>query len=160
MGLGENIKKYRKAKKITQSELAELIEKSLRMVQKYEANDVTPSLEIIGHIAKALDVKRWDLLVSSPDGKTVKEYREDAIDKMLDDFKTLLSWMGYELSDYGDKYFLSSAYDEIIISKDELIDMHDTVMDYAKFTVDRLFKKLNDDEHESTLGEINIVDEP
>lgn len=33
MGLGENIKKYRKAKKITQSELAELIEKSLRMVQ-------------------------------------------------------------------------------------------------------------------------------
>ena len=79
---------------------------------------------------------------------------------MLDDFKTLLSWMGYKLSDYGDKYFLSSAYDEIIISKDELIDMHDTVMDYAKFTVDRLFKKLNDDEHESTLGEINIVDEP
>ena len=58
MGLGENIKKYRKAKKITQSELAELIEKSLRMVQKYEANDVTPSLEIIGHIAKALDVEK------------------------------------------------------------------------------------------------------
>ena len=160
MGLGENIKKYRKAKKITQSELAELIEKSLRMVQKYEANDVTPSLEIIGDIAKALDVERWDLLIGSPDGKTAKEHREEAIEKMLSDFKILLSKVGYDLSDYGDKYFFSSYDDEIIINKDELIDMHDTVMDYVKFTVDRSYNKLNDDKHKSTLEEINIVDEP
>ena len=62
MELGDNIKKYRNIKKITQTDLANMINKSLRMVQKYEANEVTPSLDIIKQIADALDVRLHDLL--------------------------------------------------------------------------------------------------
>lgn len=160
MGLGENIKKYRTGLKMSRKQLGELIGRSEYSIKKYELGEVTPSLEVIEDIAKALDVERWDLLIGSPDGKTAKEHREDAIEKMLSDFKILLSRVGYDLSDYGDKYFFSSYDDEIIINKDELIDMHDTVMDYVKFTVDRSYNKLNDDKHKSTLEEINIVDEP
>ena len=38
---GNNIKKYRKIKKITQAELANSTGKSLSTIQKYEAGDVT-----------------------------------------------------------------------------------------------------------------------
>lgn len=44
MNIGENIKKFRKLKGLTQGELSEKIGKSLRQTQKYEADEVTPSL--------------------------------------------------------------------------------------------------------------------
>lgn len=44
MNLGENIKRLRKAKGLTQGELSEKIGKSLRQVQKYEADEVAPTL--------------------------------------------------------------------------------------------------------------------
>lgn len=60
--LGEAIKYHRELKKLTQTDLAKLIDKSLRMVQKYEVNEVIPSLEMIKNISKALDVSGLKLL--------------------------------------------------------------------------------------------------
>lgn len=94
---GDNIRKYRKLKKLTQKELANIIEKSVRMVQKYESNEVTPSLEVLDDIAKALDVERWDLIVGSKEGKTRKEYREEAINNMIDEFIMIAKNFGYDV---------------------------------------------------------------
>lgn len=56
MNIGEIIKNERKKKKLTQKELAEKINKSERMVQKYENGEVTPSIEVLNKIGATLGV--------------------------------------------------------------------------------------------------------
>ena len=56
MKIGENIKKYRKQKKLTQPELGTLINKSESSIRKYESDDVIPSIEVLQSIAKALHI--------------------------------------------------------------------------------------------------------
>lgn len=56
MTIGENIKKYRKMKKITQKQLSDLINKGIRTLQKYENGDITPPIKVLNDIAWALQV--------------------------------------------------------------------------------------------------------
>ena len=60
MTIGEYMKQYRKEKGLKQGELANKVNKSLRTIQKYEANQVTPSFKVLEEIAKALDVNYND----------------------------------------------------------------------------------------------------
>lgn len=162
MKLGENIRSFRKVKAITQKGLADIIGKSVRMVQKYESGEVTPSLEVLEDIAKALDVERLDLLVGYRDGKTSKEHREETINNMVDDFITFAKKFGYDIFEYLDnKYIISSLESdyERMITKKELLNMYDNVMAYSKFTLDRSFEKINNEEHKSPLGEVSIVED-
>lgn len=62
MSIGENIKKYRKKRNLTQGELAQCINKSKSTIQKYEANDTMPPIDTLGEIADALDIHVTDLL--------------------------------------------------------------------------------------------------
>lgn len=67
MSVNSLIRKYRKERGLTQTELANKIGKSLRMVQKYESDgdnktSVEPSLEVLKNIAEALDVTINDLI--------------------------------------------------------------------------------------------------
>ena len=62
MKIGENIKKYRKANKMTQYHLGTIIGKSERSIQKYEHDDVSPPLDVLEQLALALDVEVIDLL--------------------------------------------------------------------------------------------------
>lgn len=61
MGLGNNIRKYRKQKKMTQSELANVIDKSLRTIQKYEKDEVVPTYTVLKEISNALNITLQDL---------------------------------------------------------------------------------------------------
>lgn len=56
MNIGENIKRYRKEKKLTQQQLADQINKSTITVRKYEANDTLPPIDVLGDIATVLQV--------------------------------------------------------------------------------------------------------
>ena len=51
MNIGDNIKKYRRANKMTQTELANKLNKSLRTIQKYEANETKPPMDVIRQIS-------------------------------------------------------------------------------------------------------------
>lgn len=62
MALGENIKKYRKEKKLTQKEMAKKINKSCSTFQKYELNLTQPPIDVIKEIADILEVSMVDLL--------------------------------------------------------------------------------------------------
>jgi transcriptional regulator with XRE-family HTH domain len=62
MTIGENIKKYRKDKKITQKQLAELINKNDRTIQKYEKGDIIPPMSVIKEIANILDTAMINLI--------------------------------------------------------------------------------------------------
>lgn len=54
MKISDSIKKFRKAKRLTQQELADNIDRSLRMVQKYESGEVEPSIEVLNAIGEVL----------------------------------------------------------------------------------------------------------
>lgn len=56
LNTGENIKKYRKEKKVTQKQLAEKIGKNIRTVQKYESGEIEVPLESLFKISEALDI--------------------------------------------------------------------------------------------------------
>lgn len=56
MKVGERIKKVRTKKKITQKQLAEMIGKNIRTVQKYESGDIEVPLENLFKISEALNV--------------------------------------------------------------------------------------------------------
>ena len=64
MNIGDNIKKFRTEKGMTQKELADKIDRSLRMVQKYESGEVEPSIEVLNEIATILDVEFLNFLSS------------------------------------------------------------------------------------------------
>lgn len=61
INLGQRIKAARKKSCITQKELAKSLGKSERMIQKYESNEVHPSLDVISAISEALGVKFDDI---------------------------------------------------------------------------------------------------
>lgn len=56
MALGQNIKKYRKEKKLTQKELASLAGVNEVTIRSYEAEKYRPKIETLQKIAEALDV--------------------------------------------------------------------------------------------------------
>lgn len=56
MDIGNNIKKLRKSKGLTQTQLAQKINKGLRMLQKYESNEVTPTLDILFQLGEIFDI--------------------------------------------------------------------------------------------------------
>ncbi len=60
--IGENIKTYRKAKKLTQEDLANLINKSESSIRKYEKGLVEIPNTVIEYIAAALEVDTVDLI--------------------------------------------------------------------------------------------------
>ncbi|WP_122639033.1 helix-turn-helix domain-containing protein [Romboutsia sp. Marseille-P6047] len=64
MNIGENIKKYRKEKCLTQTELAKKVNKSKSTIQKYEANDAMPPIDVLGDIATTLQIP-IDFLIGS-----------------------------------------------------------------------------------------------
>lgn len=62
MSIGKKIKKYRKEKGLTQIELAKKINKSKSTIQKYEASDTMPPIDVLECIANALDVDLINLI--------------------------------------------------------------------------------------------------
>lgn len=62
VSIGDNLKMYRKKKKITQKQLAASIEKAERTVQKYESGELEPNIDTLNKIAVALNVSISDLL--------------------------------------------------------------------------------------------------
>ena len=63
MKTNELIKKYRKEKKITQKQLAELIDKNVRTIQKYENGEIENiPVNTLIDISKALGIDSMDLI--------------------------------------------------------------------------------------------------
>jgi len=65
--LGKNIKYHRYRKKLTQEQLAELLETSSNYVGRLERGQHSSSLEKIDKIAKALDIKAFELFLERDD---------------------------------------------------------------------------------------------
>ena len=60
--IGQRIKALRREAKLSQSALAQKLQKTLRTVQKYESGEIMPSLDMIDEIALALGVLPADII--------------------------------------------------------------------------------------------------
>lgn len=86
MEIGKRIKELRKSKGITQKELAKKLNKSERLIQKYESGDTNPPLPMIHEIANILDIEVSTLLkelVEIEDKKDFDKSREDKFYEVL-----------------------------------------------------------------------------
>ncbi|WP_343100991.1 helix-turn-helix transcriptional regulator [Romboutsia sp. MSSM.1001216sp_RTP31141st1_G3_RTP31141_220114] len=66
MSVCNNIKKCRLLKKMTQKQVSELLDINIRTYQKYESGDISPSINTLNKIAKAL-VINVDILIHGTD---------------------------------------------------------------------------------------------
>ena len=86
--LGLNIKKLRKSKKLTQEQLAEMINIDPKNVSRLEKGNNYPSPETLWSIAKALEVDVYELFVFK-DTLPYDDMRKELLEVMKDD-KTVL----------------------------------------------------------------------
>ena len=78
--IGGNIRKYRKAKGLTQNELAEIIGSSQHRIANYERGIREPRLSTIEAIANALDVTVPELLgYEVAECKSLSDYHTDEL---------------------------------------------------------------------------------
>ena len=69
--IGQRIRTARKQKGINQTELANLLGKSLRTIQKYESGEIEVSIAMINELAKALDTTSTFLIGYEHDEKNI-----------------------------------------------------------------------------------------
>ena len=73
MSVGNNIKKFRKGKKLTQEELANLISVSPKTISSYENNRNLPNIETLILLSQVLDVSVDEIIGSSKKEKAVAQ---------------------------------------------------------------------------------------
>lgn len=78
--VGENIKKFRKLKGLTQKELAEKLGITQKSVAQYERTNKLPKLETLLYIADALDITLNGLLFGKSDLES-----EKALEKAMEE---------------------------------------------------------------------------
>lgn len=112
MAIGQNIKKYRKEKGLTQKSLGDIINKKEITVRKYESNDISPSIEILKEISAALGVTINELLGNKTEiqniidnllsnGLTLEQLSKNT-DIPLDELKNMHKNSGYYNPSYID----------------------------------------------------------
>jgi len=84
MTLGQNIRKYRKEKGLTQEELAKKIGVIQSNVYRWERDIIIPSLSTIKKIAQILEVSIDGLLFTEKERKSIKTTDKELLDKLKD----------------------------------------------------------------------------
>lgn len=111
MSIGENIKKFRKEKGFTQKQLAQEIDKKERTVQKYEANEVTPPIDVIIKIGEILGVSTT-LLINDMDYTNIDILRKKTDDAMMNEIRntvdkktSIQATYSLQMKELYEKYF-------------------------------------------------------
>lgn len=81
--IGENIKRIRKERRMTQDELANLLNKSTISIKKWESGDRTPRNEVLVNIANALRVSLADLYDGCDTNDIIPNWLKE-MDKKID----------------------------------------------------------------------------
>lgn len=132
MNPGDNIKRIRKSKKITQVQLANAIHKSESTIQKYEANNVKPDFVVLNEIADALGCTLMDLVDTENKADPYFSY-------YLEDY---LKDTGYRI-DYDEDnaaIFLASDKECYEITEDDIKDIKSSVKSFIQFKLSEIMK--------------------
>ncbi|NFT04109.1 helix-turn-helix transcriptional regulator [Clostridium sporogenes] len=144
MNIGEKIKEIRKSKKLTQAQLAKQINKSERMLQKYENGEVTPSFEVIEIIAAAFGVKPYELM----DFGKLKEEADT-----IEETEKLLNILGYELKN------IAPSGAPTLGGADELAKLieNDKIPIYEIYSNDKLITELTNSQFNKLKENIKFI---
>lgn len=163
MTIGENIRRIRKEKGLTQKELGNLCNLADSAIRRYELGGANPKLETIEKIAKALDVKIADLVESLywSEYEKTEEYIEleresNAYDGIISILKSIYGDVvkheyDYQHSDcqgYGRVYYytVGKNENEFVLHENDIT----TLLNYAKTSLPFIVDSLKDErsEHE------------
>ena len=121
--IGNNIKKWRKLKKLTQQELGLLIDKNVKSIQRYETGVNPIPIDVLSNIAKALNIG-IDKLIYENGG-----FSNKIENSKYDTFIKLLSSLGYEIEQFP-LYIGEDNWEDVLILKKEKkelqLNMEDT----------------------------------
>lgn len=70
--IGQRIKELRKSRGLNQQELANILGKSLRTIQKYETGEIEVSISMINELAKALETSPTFIIGYETNGVSIK----------------------------------------------------------------------------------------
>jgi transcriptional regulator with XRE-family HTH domain len=141
MSLGQNIKRFRKEKKLTQAKLGEAIGKKEITIRKYESDNIAPSIELIEKIAKELDISFFKLIdgstlemneVEEPFAQFLKELGFRVTKEKLDDGINKITCVRICNKENGQIY---------VMDKKSLDELYDIVGKFTKFQVEETLKK-------------------
>lgn len=85
--IGKNIRRIRRSKKISQKELAVLLGKSERTIQKYEAGEIELSISTLQQIADELNIPWYELTYNEEDNVRIIPVEKETDNKY--EFRTL-----------------------------------------------------------------------
>lgn len=113
MTLGENIKRIRKMRGITQSDLAKKLEVTARTIQNYESGNREPNLETLMKICDTLDCAPMEIIdltefenLKNNDANIIPTNTTDNLHdamKPINDFINFIISDGYEVSNLDNK---------------------------------------------------------
>lgn len=142
MTAGENIRKIRKEKKMTQKQLGELCGINEANIRKYELEKANPKLQTLERIAKALDVGTFELI----DFDTIRDnYFNESWDNLENSRISYLKYLGYEIiapkdndtffTIYHEGYKYIIPYNEPSVHYDVICEILDS---YSEYTLDKM----------------------
>lgn len=147
MTLGENIKRIRQEKKLTQKQLGNLCTPKMAdsAIRRYEAGKANPKIETVQKIATALGVSLFEII----DSDTLEDiYHMQMFDKRERNRLLYLQYLGYEITEpssgdnvftiYHDGYKYTIPYEEPSAYFDLICEVIDS---YATNFLDEIIKE-------------------
>lgn len=134
--IGKNIYMYRKAKRLTQKQLADLIDRAESTIQKYEKGDIEIPNSVLQSLATALDVTYNNLV-----DWNIQESTNEIIAGINPVTQQLLKNLGYTLIWRSSNEFSLIDNDEnvVYITAQEIKELEKDTASYVKFKVHELF---------------------
>lgn len=135
MNIGDTIKSERKKKNLTQKQLAEKINKSERMIQKYENGEVIPSIEVLNKIGAALGVFIFKF-ENTDSNQSIEQLQSDY-------FEQYIKSIGYELEgDLSEGYlFIKTTEGTYEITMKDLEEIKISSRSFIEYTLNEIIKK-------------------
>jgi Predicted transcriptional regulators len=155
MTVGENIRRYRKAKGLTQKALGQIVGVAPNTVTQWENGTNAPKMPQLKKLAGALDVEvinflpnSWDYLSKNTlDNKQALEeafrYTDDAVTRrVLTELDQKLEHIGFFI-DVDAELGLCLTYPDgtLQIEESELQNLNETLNSFARFTLSELKRK-------------------
>ncbi|WP_294395297.1 helix-turn-helix transcriptional regulator [uncultured Clostridium sp.] len=143
INIGSTIKEARKKIKMTQKQLAKELNKSERMIQKYENNEVIPSFDIMKQISKILNADIHNPILNDAI-KTIDETLSN-VDNSIHYQISQRQNSSKKISEYEDKFEANDLYEYI----------YSTVVSILTLTIDS--KTFNYSLEDFNMNEIDEI---
>ncbi|MCI9618390.1 MAG: helix-turn-helix transcriptional regulator [Dorea sp.] len=139
--IGENINTYRKVKKLTQKQLADLIDKAESSVQKYEKGETEVPISVLEKISTVLDIPLQCLL-----DWTKQEFINNALGGIDQEFEQLITSLGYKLiyrpeaTNNKPITLVDTTEHSTSITLEEIKELSHSTKSYLNFKIHELFQ--------------------